>query len=209
LGDGKIRERKMKEMWDDRYAGQEYFYGTKPNDFLKLSAHLLKPHSNILCMAEGEGRNAIYLASQGHHVTAVDFSETGKSKAQDLAKKRNVDINYLLSDLMDFDFGSNKWDAVVSIFCHLPQAIRYKIHSKVEHSLKTGGVFILEAYTPEQLTQNTGGPKTIDMLYTPDILKKDFSDLKWETLRNNKREVIEGIGHTGLSFVVQAIGIKK
>jgi SAM-dependent methyltransferase len=199
----------MKEMWDDRYAGEEYFYGTKPNDFLKISAHLLKPHSNILCLAEGEGRNAIYLASLGHQVTAVDYSESGKKKAMELARKRNVEIDYQLSDLMDFDFGQNKWDAVISIFCHLPQAIRFKIHANVERSLKVGGIFILESYNPEQLTQNTGGPKNIDMLYTPEIIKKDFSTLHWETLRNNKREVLEGIGHTGLSFVVQAVGIKK
>jgi len=199
----------MKEMWEQRYAGEEYFYGTKPNDFLKLSSHMLKPHSNILCLAEGEGRNAVYLASLGHMVTAVDFSESGKKKALELAAKRNVEVQYTLSDLMDFDFGQEQWDAVVSIFCHLPPAIRYKVHSRVEQGLKPGGLFILESYNPEQLTQNTGGPKNIEMLYTPDLIKKDFTQLNWETLRNNKREVIEGIGHTGASFVLQAIGIKK
>jgi cyclopropane fatty-acyl-phospholipid synthase-like methyltransferase len=198
----------MKETWDQKYSGTEYFYGVQPNSFLSSVSGVLSNSSQILCIAEGEGRNAVYLASLGHRVTAVDFSLEGQKKALSLAKSQGVTIDYQLSSLEDFNFKINHWDAVVSIFCHLPQTIRFHIHNKIQESLRPGGCFILEAYQPEQLNFNTGGPRDLSMLYTKEILTGDFAKIQWLRLDYSKKEIFEGIGHTGRSSVVNAIGFK-
>lgn len=199
----------MKEIWNERYSDDDYYYGTIPNHFLTSIEGILPNNAHILCLAEGEGRNAVYLASLGHHVTAVDFSLEGKKKAESLAMKKNLPIHYVLSSLEDYSFGVEKWDAVISIFCHLPSTIRPLIHQKVEKSLKLGGLFILQSYTPEQLEHNTGGPKDLSMLYTENLIKNDFSYLKWVKLQREITEVFEGKGHTGLSSVLNAVGVKE
>lgn len=199
----------MKEVWNQRYSEDDYYYGTKPNHFLTSVVGILPYNARILCLAEGEGRNAVYLASLGHHVTAVDFSEEGKKKAESLAQKENLSIHYILSSLEDYSFGLEQWDAVISIFCHLPSIVRPLIHQKVEKSLKPGGLFILQSYTPEQLEHKTGGPKDLSMLYTENLIKNDFSCLRWPKLQRVTTEIFEGKGHTGLSSVLNAVGIKE
>jgi len=199
----------MKEMWDDRYSTENYFYGTNPNDFLKVASEKLNTNSRILCLAEGEGRNAVYLAGLGHNVTGVDFSNSGYLKATSLAKEKNVQIDYVVADLSQYDFGVNKWDAIVSIFCHLPSDLRKNVMVNVVSALKPNGLYIVEAYTPDQLTLNTGGPKNVDFLLTEQLLKNELPDLRWDFIQSTQREVLEGDGHTGLSFVVQGIARKS
>jgi SAM-dependent methyltransferase len=199
----------MKDMWDDRYSGDEYFYGTEPNKLLQTITGLLPTHANILCIGEGEGRNAVYLARLGHNVTAIDYSIEGKRKAEKLARQYNIEISYLQCPLEDFNFSEHKWDAVISIFCHLPITICGQIHQKIESSLKTNGLFICQAYSTEQLDFNTGGPKDPSMLYSESLLRGDFSKLIWIKLEKITSEILEGKGHTGLSSVVNAIGFKR
>jgi SAM-dependent methyltransferase len=196
----------MKEFWDERYVGKEYFYGTHPNHFLTTVTGLLPERSNILCVGEGEGRNAVFLARQGFNVTAVDYSVEGKKKALTLAQQNEVVIDYQLSGLENFNFGSKKWDAVVSIFCHLPVGIRADVHGQLEKSLKVNGLFIIQAYNPKQLEFNTGGPKDNSMLYTDSLLRDDFKGLEWLKLENSLTEISEGLGHHGLSSVLNGIG---
>ena len=196
-------------MWDDRYSTENYFYGTNPNDFLKVASEKLNTNSRILCLAEGEGRNAVYLAGLGHNVTGVDFSNSGYLKATSLAKEKNVQIDYVVADLSQYDFGVNKWDAIVSIFCHLPSDLRKNVMVNVVSALKPNGLYIVEAYTPDQLTLNTGGPKNVDFLLTEQLLKNELPDLRWDFIQSTQREVLEGDGHTGLSFVVQGIARKS
>lgn len=197
----------MKEFWNERYASQDYFYGVRPNEFLATVTGMLHSQSEILCLAEGEGRNAVYLASLGHKVTAVDFSEEGRRKALALAAEKNVDINYILSPLENFEFDIKKWDAVVSIFCHLDRSLRPDIHRKVQSSLKENGLFILQSYTPKQLEYGTGGPKQLSMLYDEADLRSDFPGMKWIRLESTIADIREGSGHTGKSSVLNAIGI--
>jgi cyclopropane fatty-acyl-phospholipid synthase-like methyltransferase len=198
----------MSSMWDERFSGEDYYYGVSPNLFLKSVVGIFPEKAKILSIGEGEGRNATFLASLGHQVTAVDSSSEGMRKAQLLAKKSHVSFEYQLSYLEDYEFGCEKWDAIVSIFCHLPPTIRRSLHQKLQMSLKEKGIFISQSYSPEQLNYQTGGPKDISMLYTEELIKTDFSDLNWLRLQKVTTQILEGQGHTGMSSVINAIGLK-
>lgn len=195
-------------MWDERYAGHDYVYGTEPNDYLKAQADLFASDARVLCLAEGEGRNAVYLAEQGLDVVAVDASAIGLAKAERLAQDRGVTIETRQLDLADFDPGREQWDGIVSIFCHLPPRVRQALHQKVFDALKPGGLFVLEAYRPEQLLLKTGGPPNADWMMTADQLQQELAPLQFEQLQEMDRPVYEGKGHTGLGAVVQALCIK-
>jgi SAM-dependent methyltransferase len=196
------------EQWDERYRSEEYFYGTEPNDFLKSQAHRLLPGASVLCLAEGEGRNAVYLAKQGFAVTAVDGSAQGFVKLQKLAAKAGVNVRTIVKDLAHFDMGHRQWDAIISIWCHLPQPLRAEIHRRVVVALKPGGFFILEAYTPRQLQYKTGGPPNATMMMTRDLLKTELAGLDVEIAQELEREIHEGKGHNGKSAVVQFVARK-
>jgi len=194
-------------MWDERYRDAEYVYGTAPNDFLVSIADRI-PRGRALSLGEGEGRNAVYLAGLGCQVTAVDASPVGLDKAQRLAKAHGILIEARVADLAEFDIEPDNWDAVVSIFCHLPSAIRGSVHRKVVAGLRSGGVFVLEAYTPAQLKLKTGGPPTEDMLMTLNALKSELEGLRFIHAREIERDVIEGKFHTGRGAVVQVVAVK-
>jgi SAM-dependent methyltransferase len=195
-------------MWDHRYSTEEYAYGTAPNDFLKEKYNVI-PKGNILSLAEGEGRNAVFLAKQGYSVTAVDASEVGLSKAKKLAEANGVTIELVQTDLAGFDIGENQWDGIVSIFCPLPSALRKAMHKKVVAGLKPNGVFLLEAYTPNQLKYDTGGGKSADTMTSKESLILELAGLKFIRLIELERNVVEGIYHTGVGAVVQAIASKS
>lgn len=194
-------------MWDERYSQEGYAYGTQANDFLKEVAHHI-PKGRVLCIAEGEGRNAVYLAQMGYAVTAVDLSAVGLHKAQALAKANGVSIETVQADLSTYDFGVEQWAGVVSIFCPLPSAIRPSIHHQIAQSLQPGGVFVLEAYRPEQLNYGTGGGKSADTMVQPEEIQHDLEGLQFKHLKTLEREVLEGQYHTGLGAVVQAVAFK-
>lgn len=189
--------------WDERYASDEFVFGTEPNDFLKSVAETIPAQSRVLCLADGEGRNGVYLASLGHQVTAIDQSATGLNKAQELAKTRGVDIITVVADLAEYALGVNNWDCIVSIFFHMPMVLRDRIYPRIIEALAPEGLLILESYTPEQLNFGTGGPPVAELMLTPDELKRHFNELEILHLRQLEREVIEGSGHTGRASVVQ------
>ena len=195
-------------MWNEKYSDPRFIYGTEPNDFLKQSVHHLKPSGKILCIAEGEGRNAVWLAELGFKVTAVDASEVGLNKGQTLAKSKGVKIDWIHADLQHYNPGQQAWDGVVAIFAHLPPDLRSQVHADCVESLKAGGVLLLEAYTPEQLRFRTGGPSNPDWLMTPEMLEQELRGLTFERLQKVERQIIEGIGHTGTGSVVQVIGVR-
>jgi SAM-dependent methyltransferase len=146
-------------MWDKRYSELGFAYGKDANDFLKNENHRIPPGGKVLCLAEGEGRNAVYLAKLGYQVTAIDLSEVDLNKARVLAKENDVEIKTIVADLADFDFGINEWDGIVSISAHMPEPIRKRAHAQVAPSLRENGVFILEAYTYEHTQmEGIGGP---------------------------------------------------
>ena len=195
-------------MWDERYSIEEYAYGTKPNKFLEENVHHI-PKGKVLSLAEGEGRNAVFLAKQGYSVTAVDGSIVGLNKARKLAEENGVVVEFIHADLADYDLGENKWDGIVSIFCPLPSSLRKQLYKKVEAGLKRNGVFLLEAYTVNQLKHGTGGGTSADVMQSEESLRLELAGLKFRHLIELERDVIEGLYHTGIGAVVQAIASKE
>ncbi len=195
-------------MWDERYSQPGFTYGTAPNEFLVSVADQI-PQGRVLCLAEGEGRNAVYLAELECEVVAVDSSEVGLLKAEQLAVEHNVHIKTVVADLADFVIESQSWDAIISIFCHLPSALRQHVYRMAVAGLKEGGTFVLEAYTPEQLQFQTGGPSKTDLLVTLQDVKAELQGLDFVLAQEVKREVHEGVYHNGLSAVVQIVGLKS
>lgn len=195
-------------MWDERYSAEEYAYGTTPNEFLVENVNWI-PKGKVLSLAEGEGRNAVFLAKQGYTVTAVDASLVGLNKARTLAEENGVDIELIHADLGEYDLGENQWDGIVSIFCPLPSSVRKELYKKVLVGLKQSGVFLLEAYTPDQLKHGTGGGSSVDTMQSKESLRLELPGLKFKHLVELERSVVEGIYHTGIGAVVQAIAVKE
>lgn len=193
--------------WNERYSEPGFAYGTTPNEFL-LSVVGRIPKGKILSLAEGEGRNAVYLASLGYEVTGVDGSAVGLRKAQELAKQRKVTITTIHADLGEFMISPGQWDGIIAIYCHLPSAIRSPLHQAAVKGLKPGGVFVLEAFSKEQLAYGTGGPQSLDMLMSLDELKRELAGLDFIHAVQMERDVLEGDKHTGLASVVQVLGVK-
>lgn len=196
------------DMWDKRYSDPEYAYGTEPNQFLVENIGQLPQKGEVLCLAEGEGRNAVYLAQQGFHVTAVDASAPGMEKANRLAKERSVTIHTHVSDLAHFTIEPSSFDGIVSIFCHVPIELRKNLHRSVVQGLKSGGVLILEAYTPQQIALGTGGPPVAELTMNLQDLTQELSGLNILHGKELQRDVIEGKYHTGRGAVVQLVAVK-
>lgn len=194
-------------MWNERYSTEEYVYGTTPNEFLSDVSQRIKG-DQVLCLAEGEGRNAVYLAREGYDVLAVDASAVGLEKAEILADESYVNINTQVADLADYEIQPESWDGIVSIFCHLPSAIRQTLHQKVVAGLRPGGVLILEAYRPEQLSFKTGGPPVADLMMSLDGLTDELAGLEFVHAKEIERDINEGSLHTGMGAVVQVVAIK-
>ena len=195
-----------KNFWNNRYSDTaEFYYGTQPNEFLKSNTHVIFPGGNVLSLGEGEGRNAVFLAKLGFKVTAVDGSSVGMEKMEILAKGKQVSVAPVVSDLNEYKITPNGWDAIVSIWCHIPKILRKNLYAAVAKGLRPGGVFILEAYHPRQLEFKTGGPSDIDLLVRLEDLHEDLAGLNFIWEKELVRDISEGKGHVGLSSVVQVI----
>lgn len=194
--------------WDERYSEPGFAYGTAPNEFLVSMVDSI-PRGNILSLAEGEGRNAVYLASLGYEVTGVDGSEVGLRKAQELAAERGVAITTICADLSGFVIEEGAWDGIIACYCHLPSAIRIPLHRSAVQGLKPGGVFVLEAFSKEQIAYGTGGPESLDMLMSLDELERELAGLEFVHAVQIERDVREGRGHTGMASVVQILAVKR
>ncbi|MBI5059936.1 methyltransferase domain-containing protein [candidate division KSB1 bacterium] len=197
----------MSTFWNDRYNEPGYAYGTEPNSFVVEIARDLPP-GRLLSLGEGEGRNGVYLAGLGFAVTAVDASDVGLTKARQLATSRGVSLETVVADLSSYPIPPASWDVILSIFCHLPPSVRLPLHRRVVDGLKPGGHFVLEAYTPEQLTYATGGPGDVSMLLKLSDLRAELSGLDFIRAGEQVREVREGTCHTGPASVVQIIARK-
>ncbi len=193
--------------WDERYSIEDYAYGTEPNGFLRRMADRI-PAGRTLCLAEGEGRNAVFLAGRGHRVLGVDSSRVGLEKARRLAAERGVEIDTRVADLAGFDIEPESWDNVISIFCHVPPPVREALHRKVVAGLKPGGWLVLEAYTPRQIELGTGGPPVAELTMTLDALRRELEGLEFHHAEELEREVVEGLFHTGHAAVVQLLARK-
>ena len=201
-------------MWDDRYSEEGFAYGTSPNVFLEQTLPTLTDlptNAKCLLLAEGEGRNAVHMARLGYDVTGVDSSAVGLQKAQKLAASHQVTISTEVVDLADYEYGTDTWDCIVGIFCHVPPPIRARMLEAIPHALKPGGYALFECYTPQQLEFKTGGPPVAAPMYSSEIFQQAFGNGKLEIIRNEEinRQVIEGKYHAGDdAAVVQFIGRK-
>jgi SAM-dependent methyltransferase len=193
-----------RDFWNEKFANAEYAYGTEPNEFLAASVAKLKPGA-ALSLAEGEGRNAVWLAQQGFTVSSIEQSEKGVAKTLRLALQRGVIVMAERGELETFHIQPNSWDLIVSIYAHTPQELRRKLHRQVVAGLKPGGVFVLEAYTPAQIPNNTGGPKDASLMPTAELLRSELNGLVFDHIAEVERDVVEGSLHTGTAHVVQVV----
>ena len=199
----------LQQFWDQRYSTPGFVYGTEPNRFLVEQVMHLPVGARVLCLADGEGRNGVWLARQGFDVTSVDVSPQGVDKARRLATQMGVVLNTEVADVTEFDLGHAQWDAIVSIFLHLPAHARTKLHSRAVLALKPGAVFLWEGYGPEQLSRSTGGPKDAALLPALDEVAGDFSDCALVHSWSGSRLVQEGSLHTGEGCVTQLVARKS
>ena len=193
-------------FWDERFSREEYVYGTSPNRWLEAQAGRIAPGGRVLCLGEGEGRNAVWLAGRGLAVEAVDASAVGLEKARRLAVARGVAVATVLADLADHVPPADAYDAVALTFVHLPPALRAAVHARAAAALRPGGLLVIEAFTPAQLAHSSGGPKAPELLYTADLLRGDFPTLEWDPLLEVEVELDEGPLHSGRAAVVRGCG---
>lgn len=194
----------MKDFWNERYADTEFVYGTEPNQFFTEQLELLEP-GHIVLPADGEGRNAVYAAQTGWNVKAVDYSEAAREKALKLAQKNKVAISYDLSDLAEYNFGENKYDAAAFIYVHLPRSIIKEVYANVIKSLKPGAKVIIEVYSAKQLGRDSGGPKDERVLYTEEKLRALLSGTDIDWMEEMEIDLSEGKYHVGKAMVIRAV----
>lgn len=196
------------QMWNVRFGTEEYVFGLEPNDFLREQAMKL-PRGKVLSLGEGEGRNAVWMATQGFEVWSVDLSSAGVAKTLKLAKSLGVTVHASLGDLDDFVIEPASWDVIISIFVHTSSQVRRRIHQQVVKGLRHGGVFLLEAYAPKQLAFGTGGPKDSSRFPTIELLTDELSGLQFDLLHEITRDVVEGSLHTGHAAVIQVVARRQ
>jgi ubiquinone/menaquinone biosynthesis C-methylase UbiE len=198
----------MNDFWNERYAHEEFAYGTSPNVFLQEEIRQLKP-GRILFVCEGEGRNAVYASSCGWDVEAYDLSEEGRKKAMRLAKTKQVTIQYRIANAIEVEYPEASFDVVALIYAHFLPGIRSRVHSQITRWLKPQGRVILEAFGPLQLNNSSGGPKDRSMLYSVEDLVADFETLEHLRLSNEQIDLNEGPYHRGPADVVRLVALKK
>lgn len=207
----------MANIWDERYAGADYHFGTEPNAFLASQRGLLKPGMRCLAVADGEGRNGVWLAQQGLEVLSVDSSPVALAKAGKLAQKRGVNVQFEQADLLQDDWpllsnvegGENRFDVVAAIFIQFaPPGMREQMFEHIKRCLKPGGLLLLQGYTPRQLEYRTGGPSQAENLYTETMLREAFAGMDILHLREHDGFISEGTGHRGMSALIDLVARK-
>lgn len=196
--------------WDQRYDHPRYYYGEEPNAFVAARLPLLAP-GTLLCLAEGEGRNAVHAAALGHRVLAVDSSAVGRRKALDLAARRGVALDYRQADILTDDWSRDPWhgrpwDALVLCFAHLEPADAARMHAQAAAALRPGGALLLNSFSKAQFGRPSGGPPRLDWLHELDELRGQFPGLAWEHAVEREVELAEGAGHRGAAMVIELFG---
>jgi 2-polyprenyl-3-methyl-5-hydroxy-6-metoxy-1,4-benzoquinol methylase len=192
--------------WNERFSAPEYIFGTAPNAFLQSKAVLFQPGQRALCVADGEGRNSVWLAQQGMEVTAFDISPVGVAKARRLAAERRVQVTHVVASVYEWSWPQGRFDVVAAIFVQFADpSMRRFLFERMAASLKPGGLLLIEGYTPKQLEYKTGGPSKLENLYTAQLLRSSFPGFEILELREYEAELEEGSGHTGMSAVIDFV----
>jgi SAM-dependent methyltransferase len=198
------------KRWNDRFTKDGYVFGTEPNEWLRQKASVWTKESKILCVADGEGRNSVWLAKQGHDVDAFDISEVGIAKASRLADDNQVKVSYTLADCDSFSWQKENYDGVAAVFVQFADpALRERLFKNMVRCLKPGGSLLLIGYTPKQLEYATGGPSVLSHLYTPQLLQDAFGSLAIQSLEEYETELAEGNGHKGRSAVIGLVASRS
>ncbi len=193
----------MREFWDEAYAENDYIFGTEPNLFLTRCVDLLESGKHALALADGEGRNGVWLAQRGLKVHSIDFSANALQKARQLARLQGVAITFEEADLLTWNWPTEHYDLVAAIFIQFaPPAQREQIFRHIKAALKPGGLLLMEGYTPKQLDYKTGGPSNPDNLYTETLLRDAFGDWEILELREYEAFLTEGTKHYGQSALI-------
>lgn len=199
----------MSAFWNERYDTDHYVFGETPNAFLASQIDIVRKHQSALAIADGEGRNGVWLAEQGLDVLALDSSSVGLEKSQRLAAKRGVRIETRLADIAAYDWPQNQFDLVAAIFIQFADpALRSAIFEGIRTTLRPGGTVILEGYRPGQIAYGTGGPRQVENLYTRRILEDAFSGFEILYLAERDAEIREGTGHAGMSALIDLVARK-
>lgn len=197
----------QKQQWNTRYGASDAFlFGDEPNAFLRSQSALLRPGMRALAVADGEARNGVWLAERGVEVVSIDVSEAAQEKAARLAKDRGVELELRIVDALDWDWPLEEFDLVVGIFIQFagPED-RQRLFSGMKRALKKGGLLLLEGYRPEQIAYGTGGPAAVENLYTEDMLREAFSDLRILRLDGYDAIIREGSAHSGMSALIDLV----
>lgn len=203
----------MKDFWNERYQSEEFAYGMQPNDYLKTILNRIHQKGSALFPAEGEGRNAVYAASLGFDVTAIDYSSEGKEKAIQFAKEKGVSIVYHIANLQEIELEEESYDVLVLVFAHFPPLMRKEIHLKYQKYLKKYGIVILEGFAKSHIevskvNERGSGPQDIDMLFTKEMIEDDFSGFETIELSEEVAVLDEGEFHQGKSSLIRYMGRK-
>lgn len=198
--------------WDERYSSKEFAYGTEPNNYLREQLSQLTP-GKILFPAEGEGRNAVFAATQGWQVSAFDISANGRSKGLQLAEQLGTTIDYQVGELSTMNYQEHQFDAIALIYAHFPGDIKSSIHQMLNQYLRKGGFVIFEAFSKNHLeyiarNEKVGGPKDIESLFSIEEIKADFPDYHIIELAETEIELNEGLFHNGTGSVIRFVGQK-
>jgi SAM-dependent methyltransferase len=197
------------ERWETRFRVPDYAFGKEPNYFLVSCKSLLPPNGRTLAVADGEGRNGVWLAEQGLDVLSIDFSPSAQRKARALAAEHGVNVAFELTDVHAWDYPEAAFDVVVEIFTQFSSPAERAVKwAGMRRALKPGGLLILQGYTPKQLQHGTGGPKQVENLYTRALLEENFHDFRDVKITEEEREIYEGTSHGGMSAVINLVGWK-
>jgi len=197
------------ERWEKRFSGPEYAFGTEPNAFLVQQAHLLPATGTALAVADGEGRNGVWLAERGLDVLSIDWSPAGQAKARALAKSRGVVLRTALTDLLEWEWPACAYDVVAAIFIQfLAPLERRQVFAAMRDALKPGGLLLIEGYRPEQLNYKTGGPSQVENLYTRELLQAEFAGLSELAITAHDSLTSEGTSHVGMAALIDLVGRK-
>ncbi len=198
-----------RETWDGRFSTDDYIFGTEPNAWLATHANLLQPGMRVLAVADGEGRNSVWMANRGLTVDAFDISPIGVAKAEKLAQQAGVQVNYQVCGVEDFDWKVGEYDAVVAIFIQFADPdTRAALFKRMKSALKPDGLLLLQGYTPKQLKYKTGGPPNVDHLYTEALMQEAFGDMHIAELRAYEDVLSEGTQHRGQSALMGLVARK-